>query len=594
MPDYKAPLRDMRFVLEEVLDCERHYQSLSGGEPVTPDLLEAIINEGARFAEQALSPINRNGDEEGCRLDGDTVTTPTGFRDAYNKYCEAGWPALGAPAEFGGQGLPESVGVVINEMLGSANWAWSMYPGLTGAAVRALLGHGSDEQKARYLPPLVEGRWAGTMCLTESHCGSDLGLLRTKAVPTGDGRYAISGSKIFISSGEHDLTENIVHLVLARVEGAPAGTKGISLFIVPKFLPAEDGAPGERNAVRCGALEHKMGINGSATCVMNFDEAAGFLIGEENHGLSYMFTMMNAARLGTALQGLSLGELSYQGALAYARERLQMRSLSGPQNPDGPADPIIVHPDVRRMLLTQKALTEGNRALCYWLAQLVDTEDHGSGEAQREARDQLALLTPIAKAFATETGVEVASHGIQVFGGHGYVREWGMEQILRDVRISTVYEGTTGIQALDLLGRKIMGSKGELLRSFNERLHAYCEAHKDYEALAEFVTPLAALNREWGGVTQELGAKVQADPEELGAAAVDYLMYAGYIVLAYLWCRMAQTALSAAGDDPFYGAKVKTARFYFQRILPRTAAHKQMMLAGSGSLMAFADEEFAF
>jgi alkylation response protein AidB-like acyl-CoA dehydrogenase len=436
MPEYKAPLRDIQFVFNELLNAEQHYAGLAGCEQVTPDLVSAIVQEGARFAEEVLSPLNRVGDQQGCTWSEAGVTTPEGFAQAYAQFVAGGWPGIRAPAEHGGQGLPGSLGAILNEMMGAANWAWSMYPGLTEAAVRCLEHYGSPELQKTYLTKLVAGTWSGTMCLTEAHCGSDLGLLRTKAAPRADGSYAITGTKIFISSGEHDLTENIVHLVLARIEGAPAGTKGISLFVVPKFLPDAQGEKGERNGVSCGSIEHKMGINGSATCVMNFDGATGFLVGEEHRGLKYMFVMMNAARLGTAVQGLAQAELSYQGALRYARERLQMRSLSGPKNPDGPADPIIVHPDVRRMLLTQKAVVEGSRAFIYWLAQQVDIVDRGSEADAGKADALLSLLTPVAKAFITELGYECTNLGMQVYGGHGYISEWGMEQIVRDTRIA--------------------------------------------------------------------------------------------------------------------------------------------------------------
>ena len=466
MTDYKAPLRDIQFVINEVLESEKLHQTLSGYEEATAELMDAIVEEGAKFAENVLSPLNQSGDEEGCHWDDGVVTTPAGFPDAYQQYVENGWPALSASVESGGQGMPNLLSIVLSELTGTANWSWAMYPGLSLGAIETVQTHGDAEQKGKYLTNLVSGQWTGTMCLTESHCGSDLGLLRTKAEPQADGTYAISGTKIFISAGEHDMAENIVHIVLARLPDAPAGTKGISLFIVPKFKVNDDGSLGERNAVNCASIEKKMGIKASATCVLNFDGATGYLIGEPNRGLNCMFTFMNTARIGTAVQGLAHGQLSFQGALSYARERLAMRSLTGPKNADGPADPIIVHPDVRRMLLTQKAFVEGSRALIYFLAQQGDIVDRGDEEAAKKADDLMGMLTPIGKAFVTETGFEVANHGVQIYGGHGFIREWGMEQIVRDARIAMLYEGTTGIQALDLLGRKVLGSGGQLLLEF--------------------------------------------------------------------------------------------------------------------------------
>ena len=596
MPEYKAPLRDIRFVIDEVLDSGAVYQSLPGYEEATPDLMSAIIEEGAKFAEGVLSPLNQSGDEEGCTWSEDGVKTPAGFPEAYRQFVENGWPSLSADPEFGGQGMPNMLGIVINEMVGTANWSWLMYPGLSHGCIKTLEAHGSDDQKARYLPKLIAGEWTGTMCLTESQCGSDLGLLRTKAEPQADGSYAITGTKIFISAGEHDMAENIVHIVLARLPDAPEGTKGISLFVVPKFNVSADGSLGERNAVHCASIEKKMGIKASATCVMNFDGATGYLIGEPNRGLNLMFTFMNTARIGTAIQGLAHAELSYQGALAYARERLAMRSLSGPKNPDGPADPIIVHPDVRRMLLTQKAIAEGSRAMLYYLAQLGDVVDRGDEERAKQADDLMALLTPIAKAFVTEAGFEAANHGVQIFGGHGFIREWGMEQIVRDARIAMLYEGTTGIQALDLLGRKVLGSGGKLLMAFTEHMGAFIAEHGD-EAAAEFIQPLARYKDEWLTLSLAVGEKAMANADEAGAAAVDYLMYAGYVTLGYFWARMAvvaQAKLAAGdGDRDFYEAKLHTARFYFQRLLPRADAHRAALESGADNLMAMPEALFA-
>lgn len=597
MPEYKAPLRDIQFVLNEMLDNEQHYNNLPGCEDATPDMVSAILEEGAKFAERVLAPLNQIGDQQGCQFNDGEVTTPEGFKEAYQQFVEGGWPSLAHATEWGGQGLPESIGLVMNELVGTANWSWSMYPGLSHGAMNTIDEHGSDEQKQTYLTKLISGEWTGTMCLTEPHCGTDLGMLRTKAEPQADGSYQISGTKIFISAGDHDMAENIVHIVLARLPDAPAGTKGISLFIVPKFKPQADGAVGERNGVSCGSIEHKMGIHGNATCVMNFDNATGYLIGAENKGLNCMFTFMNTARLGTALQGLAHAEWGYQNSLKYARERLQMRSLKGPVCPDKPADPIIVHPDVRRMLLTQKAFAEGGRALIYFCAQLVDkVKLSADAEEQKSADALLAFLTPIAKAFLTETGFESANQGVQIFGGHGFISEWGMEQNVRDSRISMLYEGTTGIQALDLLGRKVLMSQGESLKSFTKIVHKFCQTEADNSAMQEFVGPLAELNKEWGDLTMKIGMQAMQNRDEVGAASVDYLMYSGYAVLAYLWGRMAlvaQQKLAEGSDDKaFYESKLHTARFYYQRILPRTRALAVTMLSGADNLMALEDEHF--
>ena len=597
MSNYRVPMRDMRFALFELFDFASHYQSLPGCEDATPDVVNAILEESAKFCEDVLAPLNAVGDAEGCHWNNGEVTTPTGFKEAWQQFVEAGWPSMSHSVDYGGQGLPESMGSLISEMVGAANWAWAMYPGLSHGAMKTLEQHGTEEQKQTFLPSLVEGRWTGTMCLTESHCGTDLGILKTKAEPNDDGSYAITGSKIFISAGEHDLAENIVHIVLARLPGAPEGTKGISLFVVPKFLPAENGSLGERNSLGCGSIEHKMGIHGNATCVINFDAAKGYLIGPPNRGLNCMFTFMNTARLGTALQGLAHAELGFQKSLAYTRERLQMRSLSGVKNPEGPADPIIVHPDVRRMLLTQKAFAEGGRMLIYYSAKLVDVEHFSKDEeARKEAADLLALLTPIAKAFLTEIGSESANLALQCFGGHGYIREWGVEQNVRDARIATIYEGTTGIQALDLLGRKVLLSRGELLRRFTKIIHKFCQAQADNPAMQEFVEPLATLNKEWGDITMHLGAAAMANPDEVGAASVDYLMYSGYVTLAFLWAMAALKAQEQEGseDAAFYDAKIKTARFYYQRILPRTRGLVATMKSGAANLMTLPEESFRF
>ncbi|UYG06332.1 acyl-CoA dehydrogenase C-terminal domain-containing protein [Halomonas sp. M4R1S46] len=597
MPDYQAPLRDLRFVMDELLDYPAHYARLPAGEEASPDVVAAILEEGARFAREVLLPLNQSGDREGCLLEGGEVKTPRGFKAAYRQYVEGGWPGLAADPAQGGQGLPPSLAMALSEMICATNLAWGMYPGLSHGAADALRHHGTEDQKATYLTKLVEGVWTGTMCLTEPHCGTDLGLIKSRAVPTEDGAYEISGTKIFISAGEHDLAENIVHLVLAKLPDAPEGSRGISLFVVPKYLPTETGEPGARNGVGCGSLEHKMGIHGNATCVMNFDAARGYLVGEPHKGLACMFTMMNAARIGVGIQGLGLTEASFQNALAYARDRLQMRALSGAKAEDKPADPIIVHPDVRRMLLTQKAFAEGGRMLVLYTAQMVDVVEHGQDAAERErAEPLLGLLTPIVKAFLTEVGFEATNEGVQVFGGHGFIQEWGMEQLVRDARITRLYEGTTGIQALDLLGRKVLMNQGETLKVFTREIHKFCQAETANPAMAEFVRPLAKLNAEWGELTMGVGMKAMGDREEVGAASVDYLMYSGYVTLAYLFARavkQARAALDAGTDDAaFYRAKINTARFYFERLLPRTRAHARMIQAGAEPLMALTAEDF--
>lgn len=599
MPTYRVPRREIQFVMHEVLNIAEHYQSIPGGEDVDVDMINAIIEEGAKFAENEIAPLNQSGDAEGCQWDNGEVTTPTGFKAAYDKFVEAGWPSLAHKPELGGQGLPESLGTMLNELTGTANWSWSMYPGLSHGAMNTLEAHGTEDQKQTYLLPLVEGRWTGTMCLTEPHCGTDLGLLRTKAEPQADGSYAITGTKIFISAGEHDLVDNIVHIVLARLPDAPKGTKGISLFIVPKFNVNADGSLGERNGVACGSIEEKMGIHANATCVMNFDGAKGYLIGPENKGLNCMFTFMNTARIGTAVQGLCSAEGSFQGALEYTKERLQMRALTGAAEPDKPADPIIVHPDVRRLLMTAKAFSEGGRMLVYYASQLNDIAQRGTDpEAVKEAETLLALLTPIAKAFMTETGLESANHSMQCFGGHGFIKEHGMEQLVRDARISTIYEGTTGIQALDLLGRKVLMTQGETLRAFTKQIHKFCKAEADNAELKEFVEPLAKLNKEWGEYTMQIGMKAMQNRDEVGAASVDYLMYSGYVTLAYLFAKAAKVAQQTlAGDTTeadFYNAKLFTARFYFARLLPRTQAHVAAMLSGADNLQGLDAEHFAF
>jgi hypothetical protein len=597
MADYKAPLRDIRFVRDEIFDFNTLYTKINGGEDATPDMVDAILDEIGRFAEQEIAPTNVTGDREGCKLGEDGVIAPSGFKEVYQKYVEGGWPSLSAHPEFGGQGLPVSLGMTVSEIVGQANWSWGMYPGLSHGAKHLLEAHGSNEQKDAYLPRMVSGEWTGTMCLTEPHCGSDLGLLRTKAEVNADGSYSLTGTKIFISAGDHDMAENIVHLVLARVPGSPAGTKGISIFVVPKSNLDDSGNVAERNAVSCGALEHKMGIHGNATCVMNFDGAKGYLIGEQNKGLNYMFTMMNSARIGTAFQGLAHSELAIQHATDYARDRLQMRALSGKKNPDGPADPIIVHPDIRRMLLTIKSLTEGMRMMGYHMAYNADIVSDGKDEAERKvADDLLSILTPIGKAFMTEVGCEAASLGVQVFGGHGYTAEWPAEQNMRDCRISTIYEGTTGIQGLDLLGRKILGSGGELLKPLTKEIYVFAKENLENEAIGGYSVKLQELTKEWGELTMHIGMLAMENPEEVGAASVDYLMYAGYVCMAYYWAQMAKTAAEklAAGttETAFYEAKLHTAKFYFARILPRTITLAATMKAPLDTLMDMDEEQF--
>ncbi|HEX4480362.1 MAG TPA: acyl-CoA dehydrogenase C-terminal domain-containing protein [Rudaea sp.] len=592
---YKAPLADMRFALFDVLGAEKHYARLPGGETATRDILDAVLDEAAKFAEQVLAPLNAVGDEEGCRFDKATasVTTPKGFKQAYDQYIAGGWGGLTAPENYGGQHLPESIGAPLKEMIDSANLSWGTYPLLSHGATEALKQHGEEWQREVFLKPIVEGRWTGTMCLTEPHCGSDLGLLKTKAEPNSDGTYRVTGTKIFITAGEHDLTENIVHLVLARLPDAPAGTKGISLFIVPKYKTGKSGQMGERNSLACGSIEHKMGIKGSATCVMNFDGAEGWLIGQPNRGLMAMFTMMNTARLAVGLQGLALIERAYQNSLAYARTRLQMRALSGAKFPDKPADPLIVHPDIRRMLLTQKAFAEGGRVLGYYAAMLVDVVERARDADERKRADEsLSFIIPIVKALLTEASVECTNLALQIYGGHGYIHETGVEQFARDARITTIYEGTTQIQALDLLGRKILQTQGVGLRHFLEEISAFCHDNAQNAALVEFVAPLAIATKEWADLTQEIGKRALANADEIGAAAVDYLYFAGYVALAYFWARSVATADAIAASDDVKQSKRSTARFYFARILPRTQTHAAIARAGLDSLLGMPDAQF--
>ncbi len=594
MSTYQAPLTDLRFALHDVLQVEALFARL-GHADANAELIDAVLEEAARFTGTVLAPLNRVGDEHGCTLDKATgaVTTAPGFREAYRQFAEGGWTGLTAAAEFGGQGLPHTLGVPLNEMVNAANLAWGNFPLLSHGAVEALKQHGEAWQQEVFLKPLVDGRWTGTMCLTEPHCGTDLGLLKTRAEPNADGSWSVSGTKIFITAGEHDFTDNIVHLVLARLPDAPAGAKGISLLVVPKFKVARDGSVGERNALRCGSLEHKMGIHGSATCVMNFDGAEGYLVGQPHKGLQAMFTMMNTARLGVGLQGIGLSERAYQNALHYARERLQSRSLSGAKLPEKPADPILVHPDVRRMLLTVKALTEGSRLLALHAATLIDIAHSAQDPAEREQADVLvSFLTPISKACQTEWAVESTYHALQCFGGHGYIHEHGMEQLARDARITTLYEGTTGIQALDLIGRKTASSQGAGLKLFLAQIEAFLTEHADNPAVAEFIAPLREKATEWAALTKRILQRAAGNPEELGAASYDYVFYSGYVVLAYWWARSVAAAEASAHGEAFKQSKRETARFYYARLLPRTLTHASAIDSGAAPLMTLADAQF--
>ena len=601
---YQAPLRDIRFVMNEVLDYPGHYQSLPHGEDASPDVVEAIVDAAATFCQEVLSPLNATGDLEGCRFQAGEVTTPAGFKDAYAQFVAGGWQSLSFPADYGGQGLPVSLNLIKSEMMGTANWAFTMYPGLSIGCINTLLQFGSDSLKRQYLPRLVAGEWTGTMCLTEPQCGSDLGQVKTQATPLPDGTYALHGTKIFISCGEHDLADNIVHIVLARLPGAPAGTRGISLFVVPKYQVEADGSLGPRNHVHCGSLEHKMGIHGNATAVLNFEGAIGTLIAEPHHGLEAMFTFMNTARIGTAIQGVAHAELSFQGAVRYAQERRSMRSLSGKKEPDQVADALIWHADVRRMLLTQKAIAEGGRAMIYGAAQLADrmfqAAWHGDTEQHARYDDELGFYTPILKGFLTEMGLEAANLGMQVLGGHGYIREHGMEQIVRDARIATLYEGTTGIQALDLLGRKVlMGTQGRCVRDFTAKMLKLAMPHLlSGGATGRIARCLARGAVQWNLLTLRLMLKARRDRDQVGAASVDYLMYCGYMMMAYFWAMQALRAdallrQGQGADSPdFYRAKIQTAEFYFERLLPRAQTHAQTALASTRTLMQMPNDHF--
>ncbi|MBF4209692.1 acyl-CoA dehydrogenase [Pseudomonas donghuensis] len=589
MSDYLPPLRDMDFLFNEVFDIPGQWARIPAlAEQVDADTARAILEQAGKLIAQQVAPLNRSGDEQGCRWQDGRVSTPDGFAQAYRNYADDGWVGVAGATEYGGMGMPKVIAAQVEEMLNAANLSFALYPMLTAGACLSLLNHASEALKARYLPPMYEGRWSGSMCLTEPHAGTDLGLIRSRAEPQADGSYKVSGTKIFITGGEQDLTENIIHLVLAKLPDAPAGAKGISLFLVPKVLVEEGGALGQANAVSCGSIEHKMGIKASATCVMNFDGAIGYLVGEANKGLNAMFTMMNYERLGVGIQGLALGERSYQNAVAYARERLQSRASTGPQAPEQAADPIIVHPDVRRMLLTMKALNEGGRAFSTYVALQLDLAKYSEDAHERNrAEARVALLTPVAKAFLTDMGLETTVHGQQVFGGHGYIREWGQEQLIRDCRITQIYEGTNGIQALDLLGRKLVADGGRTYAALAQEINAFAEGLAP--SRGEFKAPLQLAVANLDDLTAWVLDRAQGNPREIGAAAVEYLQVFGYTLYAYLWAQMADVAL--AQDGAFYQSKVGTARFYFARLLPRIRSLSASVKAGSQSLYLLKAEQ---
>jgi alkylation response protein AidB-like acyl-CoA dehydrogenase len=600
MPTYKAPLDHYRFLMNEVLDIGQ-LAKLPGLEDMTPETLESVLEEAGKMCEEVAAPLNLSGDSEGCHYENGTVTTPKGFKAAYDTMCEGGWVGLTTNPEYGGQGIPHAVGTAFEEMMSGANMAFGMFAGLSQGAMRAIELHGTAEQKALYLPKLSSGIWSGTMCLTESHCGTDLGLIKTKAIPNGDGSFKITGSKIFISAGEHDLTDNIVHLVLAKLPDAPEGTRGISLFVVPKFLPVGEGESatvGPRNGVRCGSIEHKMGIKASPTCVINFDDATGWLVGAPHKGMRAMFTMMNAARLGVALQGLGIAEVSYQNALTYANDRLQGRALKGAAQPEKPADPIIVHPDVRRMLLTMKAFTEGARALGLWIGMALDISQHGADEKTRAEADELvSLMTPILKAYFTDVGFDTTNLGMQIYGGHGYIHEWGMEQFVRDARITQIYEGANGIQALDLVGRKMPQNTGRLLRRFFHPVQKFLEENAADPACQEFVIPVAKAFGKLQQATIAVAQKGMGNPDEAGAASSDYLRLFALVAMGYMWARMAKVAaekLPTAGDrTAFYDARLRVARFFMARVLPEAEMRFRQVMAGGKVMMDVPVDEFA-
>lgn len=591
MPIYKAPLEDIRFILNEVIDAGSLI-ALPGYAEATPEANDSILEAAAQVCEEVLFPLNQSGDAEGCKFDNGTVTTPNGFKDAYKMFRESGWTGLSCKPEFGGQGLPILLNFVVDELVCSANMSFGMYPGLSHGAYNAIEKHATEELKKQYLPKMVSGEWTGTMCLTEPQCGTDLGLVRTKAEPQADGSFKVSGTKIFISAGEHDLSENIIHLVLARLPDAPVGIRGISLFLVPKILP-----DGKRNGVACGSIEHKMGIKASATCTMNFDGATGWLVGKPNKGMSAMFTMMNEARLTVGIQGLGLAEVSYQNALNYAKERLQMRALTGTKFPDKPADPIIVHPDVRRNLLTMKSLVEGCRALVYWVGRELDAEAKSTDEAKRAAAtDFVALMTPVIKSFLTDVGFDVSNLAVQIYGGHGYIREHGVEQFVRDARITQIYEGTNGIQALDLVGRKMPEDYGRLMRQFFHPVTDFLNANKDNVALGEFLPYFMSAFGKLQMSTITVATKGFGNPDEAGAAASDYLKLFAYVAVGFMWLKMAKVAAeklpNAGARGSFYDAKLRMARFYFAKIMPQVNALNLAIMSGAKTVMDVPLEAF--
>lgn len=600
--NYTAPVKDLLFLFDEVMDMQSNFRQLTTGDAATPDMLAAIFSEAGKFCENELAPLYQSGDR-GCVWDDGVVTTPDGFKEAYRAFIDAGWTSLSGDPANGGQGLPSSVMIAVNEMLMTANWAWAMYPGLSEGAIATLEAHATDRQKEQYLTQLISGEWSGTMCLTESHCGTDLGQMRTRAEPNEDGSFRVNGTKIFISAGEHDLTSNIVHIVLAKLPDAPPGTKGISLFIIPKFIPAEDGSAGVRNGVRCGSIEEKLGIHGNGTCVLNFDDATGYLIGKPHDGMNAMFTYMNVARIGTAAQGVAAAELSYQGAVAYAKDRLAMRSLSGAKNPDGPADPIIVHPDVRRMLLTQRAIAEGGRAMIVYASRFADVYRSGQTDKIRaDAEARLGFCTPILKGFLTELGCDCANLGMQVFGGHGYIKEWGMEQIVRDSRIATLYEGTTGIQALDLIGRKVLLDRFFQLKLFTGEMLEFAAQFLPWKRdpltrkMWKQSLQVVKLALKWRYLGLRVGFRAKRNPDCAGAASVDFLMFSGYAYMAFMWAKMSLVAhrqlRDGVGDREYLQAKLHTAEFFFSRLLPAADAHAKQLLAPAASVMAMPESSF--
>lgn len=595
MPTYKAPLTDMHFLLNDVFDAGQ-LAKLPGYEEATPELIESILEEGAKVCEEVLLPINQSGDEEGCKFNAGVVTTPKGFKEAYDMFAQGGWMGLSCSKEWGGQGLPLLLNFLLDEMVCSANLSFGMYPGLSHGAYNAIEKHATQELKQKYLPKMVTGEWSGTMCLTEPHCGTDLGLIKTKAIPKGDGTYSITGTKIFISAGEQDLTENILHLVLAKLPDAPAGVRGISLFLVPKFMVGDNGAIGARNGAVCGSIEHKMGIKASATCVMNFDNATGWLVGVPNKGMKAMFTMMNEARLAVGLQGLGIAEVAYQNALTYAKDRLQGRGLKGAQFPDKVADPIIVHPDVRRMLLTMKSITEGARALAVWVGMNLDIETkHPDANVREEAGELVALLTPVTKALMTDHGFDAANLAVQIMGGHGYIRDYGLEQFVRDARITQIYEGTNGIQALDLVGRKMPERFGRMLRRFFWPCAEFIKTHEKDPAFAELLPNFAKTFQRFQMISLLMAQRSFANPEEAGAAATDYLRGFSLLVIGYMWLLMVKTAhqkIATATDKAFYESKLKTADFFFAKVLPEINSRMMLIQAGSKPVMNMSADLF--